>query len=187
MDATMQGSTYKSTFLIFQAKQKLSSISRATKHPVSSEDLIKYGHRISASNAVCAPPNWQQGDTRRPYPTGKIFNEFQRMKDRLNHFLSSDLEMRSGLLGRPDAAAVAAAQAAAAHPHSGQTPSGGDGGGGGGHGGSPTKGGFAWKDGEMGLVTKDGGHVAIEGGGGNKDEVEVMSTDSSSSSSTDSN
>jgi len=38
---------------------------------VSSEELIRYGHRISASNAVCAPLNWAQGDARRPYPTGK--------------------------------------------------------------------------------------------------------------------
>nr|CAG4642053.1 EOG090X0DX5 [Eurycercus lamellatus] len=65
---------------IFQAKQKLQSIARANRKPVSSEDLIKFAHRISASNAVCAPLNWQQGDLRRPYPT--------------------DIEMRLGYLGR---------------------------------------------------------------------------------------
>nr|CAG4638745.1 EOG090X0DX5 [Cyclestheria hislopi] len=65
---------------IFQAKQKLQSISRANRKPVSSEELIKFAHRISASNAVCAPLNWQQGDLRRPYPT--------------------DIEMRLGFLGR---------------------------------------------------------------------------------------
>ena len=47
---------------IYQAKQKLANISRSS--PVLSEDLIKYSHRISASNAVCAPLNWQQGDPR---------------------------------------------------------------------------------------------------------------------------
>nr|CAG4642813.1 EOG090X0DX5 [Evadne anonyx] len=65
---------------IFQAKQKLTAIGRANRKPVSSEDLIKFAHRISASNAVCAPLNWQQGDLRRPYPT--------------------DIEMRLGYLGR---------------------------------------------------------------------------------------
>lgn len=65
---------------IYQAKQKLNSISRANKRPVSSEELIKFAHRISASNAVCAPLTWAQGDPRRPYPT--------------------DIEMRLGFLGR---------------------------------------------------------------------------------------
>lgn len=65
---------------IYQANQKLQSIARANKKPVSSEELIKFAHRISASNAICAPLTWQQGDPRRPYPT--------------------DIEMRLGLLGR---------------------------------------------------------------------------------------
>jgi mediator of RNA polymerase II transcription subunit 4 len=47
---------------IYQANQKLQSISRANKRPVSSEELIKFAHRISASNAICAPLTWQQGD-----------------------------------------------------------------------------------------------------------------------------
>lgn len=65
---------------IYQANQKLQSIAKANKRPVSSEELIKFAHRISASNAVCAPLTWQQGDPRRPYPT--------------------DIEMRLGFLGR---------------------------------------------------------------------------------------
>lgn len=65
---------------IYQAKQKLQSIARANKRPVPSEELIKYAHRISATNAICAPLTWQQGDPRRPYPT--------------------DIEMRLGYLGR---------------------------------------------------------------------------------------
>lgn len=188
---------------IYQAKLKLSSIERAKKMPVPAEDLIKYGHRISASNAVSAPLNWQQGDPRRPYPT--------------------DIEMRLGFLARPESAivaeqqqqrlaaaqqqqaAMAAAAAAAArssmHQHSPMhdfSPFG--------HHGSPSKhgmihhpqsqqgatggGGFAWNSstGDVGMVMKDGSHIPIEHSGGAKaDEVEVMSTDSSSSSSTDSN
>lgn len=65
---------------IYQANQKLQSIHKANQRPVSSEELIKFAHRISASNAVCAPLTWQQGDPRRPYPT--------------------DIEMRLGFLGR---------------------------------------------------------------------------------------
>lgn len=64
---------------VYQAKEKLRSIDKARKGSISSEEIIKYAHRISASNAVCAPLNWVPGDPRRPYPT--------------------DLEMRSGLLG----------------------------------------------------------------------------------------
>ena len=57
---------------VYQARQKLESISKAKQTPVNSEDLIRYAHRISASNAVCAPLNWEQGDPRRPYPTGAV-------------------------------------------------------------------------------------------------------------------
>ncbi|XP_076131086.1 mediator of RNA polymerase II transcription subunit 4 [Alosa pseudoharengus] len=64
---------------VYQAKEKLKSIEKARKGSISSEEIIKYAHRISASNAVCAPLNWVPGDPRRPYPT--------------------DLEMRSGMLG----------------------------------------------------------------------------------------
>ncbi|KAM8857084.1 mediator of RNA polymerase II transcription subunit 4 [Synchiropus splendidus] len=64
---------------VYQAKEKLKSIEKARKGSISSEEIIKYAHRISASNAVCAPLNWIPGDPRRPYPT--------------------DLEMRCGLLG----------------------------------------------------------------------------------------
>ncbi|KAB7505165.1 Mediator of RNA polymerase II transcription subunit 4 [Armadillidium nasatum] len=65
---------------LYQARQKLDSISRANKRPVNSEELIKYAHRISSTYSVAAPTNWQQGDPRRPYPT--------------------DHEMRAGFLGQ---------------------------------------------------------------------------------------
>ncbi|KAL5273208.1 MED4 family protein [Megaselia abdita] len=67
---------------IFQARQKLASIAKANQRPVNSEELIKYAHRISAADAVCAPLNWMPGDIRRPYPT--------------------DIEMRMGLLGKSE-------------------------------------------------------------------------------------
>ncbi|XP_020892894.1 mediator of RNA polymerase II transcription subunit 4 isoform X2 [Exaiptasia diaphana] len=64
---------------LFQAKKKLSAIEQANKGSVSSEELIKYAHKISSSNAVEAPTTWMPGDPRRPYPL--------------------DVEMRSGILG----------------------------------------------------------------------------------------
>ncbi|XP_062592931.1 mediator of RNA polymerase II transcription subunit 4-like [Saccostrea cucullata] len=65
---------------IYQAKQKLTAINQANKKKISSEELIKFAHRISASNAVASPPTWAPGDPRRPYPT--------------------DFEMRLGFLGK---------------------------------------------------------------------------------------
>eukprot|EP00090_Calanus_glacialis_P014365 TRINITY_DN23142_c0_g1_i1.p1 TRINITY_DN23142_c0_g1~~TRINITY_DN23142_c0_g1_i1.p1 ORF type:complete len:259 (-),score=112.10 TRINITY_DN23142_c0_g1_i1:54-830(-) len=155
---------------IYQAKQKLENITRAT--PVLSEDLIKYSHKISASNAVCAPLNWQQGDPRRPYPT--------------------DIEMRGGFLSRAELPLAQQLQhvtppAASLPPPSGHTPSHS------GHTPSQTAGHFSWSSGgEMQMGVGGGAPpVHIDTGGrqsGNmQEEVEVMSTDSSSSSSTDSN
>ncbi|ODN04763.1 Mediator of RNA polymerase II transcription subunit 4 [Orchesella cincta] len=65
---------------LFQAKQKLDQIQKAQTHQVGSEDLIRFAHRISSTNAVAAPATWAPGDPRRPYPT--------------------DIEMRMGLLAR---------------------------------------------------------------------------------------
>lgn len=58
---------YMLVVALYQARQKIEAIERAKERSVSSEELIKYAHRISASNAVAAPHNWQQGDPRRPY------------------------------------------------------------------------------------------------------------------------
>lgn len=65
---------------LFQAKQKLDQIQKAQVHQVSSEDLIRFAHRISSTNAVAAPATWQPGDPRRPYPT--------------------DIEMRMGVIAK---------------------------------------------------------------------------------------
>ncbi|XP_015759226.1 PREDICTED: mediator of RNA polymerase II transcription subunit 4-like isoform X1 [Acropora digitifera] len=46
---------------LFQAKKKLSAVNQANKGTVSSEELIKYAHRISSSNAVEAPISWMPG------------------------------------------------------------------------------------------------------------------------------
>jgi mediator of RNA polymerase II transcription subunit 4 len=54
---------------IYQAKQKLEAIRQANQHKISSEELIRYAHKISAGNTVAAPPTWLPGDPRRPYPT----------------------------------------------------------------------------------------------------------------------
>lgn len=48
---------------VFQANQKLKSIATANHRRVSVEELIRFAHRISSSNAVAAPDNWQQGKT----------------------------------------------------------------------------------------------------------------------------
>ncbi|KAJ8971527.1 hypothetical protein NQ317_016797 [Molorchus minor] len=146
---------------IYQANQKLQSIARANRKPVSSEELIKFAHRISASNAICAPLTWQQGDPRRPYPT--------------------DIEMRLGLLGRlsdPLNGHLLAQQNSMSdlhRPGPGEIP-------------ASQQNQFAWHpSGEMhinvgqGTVPMDTRNHKQE-----NDDVEAMSTDSSSSSSSDS-
>uniref|UniRef100_A0A8D0L7Y4 Mediator of RNA polymerase II transcription subunit 4 n=1 Tax=Sphenodon punctatus TaxID=8508 RepID=A0A8D0L7Y4_SPHPU len=125
---------------------------------ISSEEIIKYAHRISASNAVCAPLTWVPGDPRRPYPT--------------------DLEMRSGLLGQmnnPSANGVNGhlpgdALAAGRLPDV-LAPQ------------------YPWQSSDMSVNMLPPNHsndFMLEPPGHNKeneDDVEVMSTDSSSSSS----
>jgi len=165
---------------IYQAKQKLESICKAK--PVLSEDLIKYSHKISASNAVAAPLNWQQGDPRRPYPT--------------------DIEMRGGFLSRaelplsqqlqhltalqPSASTFPSPAPPQPSPSRSTTTSS--------HNQSPGRAGhFGWSAaGELSMQVPGGGQVHIDTQANRhnhnqQEEVEVMSTDSSSSSSTDSN
>ncbi|XP_058811750.1 mediator of RNA polymerase II transcription subunit 4 [Topomyia yanbarensis] len=166
---------------IFQARQKLASIAKATKRPVSSEELIKFAHRISASNAICAPLTWQQGDLRRPYPT--------------------DIEMRLGFLGKSDlninghnlqhqnslnemhrntttSSAGSVGGAASAAPAASEIP-------------ASAQNQFAWHpSGELHMSMGSGaGSVSLDTRAhkdASQDDVEVMSTDSSSSSSSDS-
>uniref|UniRef100_A0A182VD86 Mediator of RNA polymerase II transcription subunit 4 n=3 Tax=gambiae species complex TaxID=44542 RepID=A0A182VD86_ANOME len=157
---------------IFQARQKLASIAKANKRPVSSEELIKFAHRISASHAICAPLTWQQGDLRRPYPT--------------------DIEMRLGFLGKSD---LNINGHNLQHPnslnemHRNASTVGAGGAGGDIPASAPNQ--FAWHpSGEL--------HMSMGAGGGSvsldtrahkdasQDDVEVMSTESSSSSSSDS-
>ena len=57
---------------IYQAKQKLDSISKANSRQISSEELIKFAHRISASNGVAAPPTWAPGEDLYLYTTRAI-------------------------------------------------------------------------------------------------------------------
>ncbi|XP_044755720.1 mediator of RNA polymerase II transcription subunit 4 [Coccinella septempunctata] len=146
---------------IYQANQKLQSISRANKKPVSSEELIKFAHRISASNAICAPLTWQQGDPRRPYPT--------------------DIEMRLGLLGRITDSAnghlLTQPNMAELHRsgHPGEIP-------------AAQQNQFAWHPSGEIHMTVGQGSVSMDTRNHKQEaeDVEVMSTDSSSSSSSDS-
>ncbi|EEB11710.1 mediator complex subunit, putative [Pediculus humanus corporis] len=149
---------------IFQAKQKLASIAKANKRPVLSEELIKFAHRISASNAVCAPLTWQQGDPRRPYPT--------------------DIEMRLGFLGRlsdlPLNGHLLQQQNLSDFHRTGHSA-----------GGEPPasqSNQFAWHpSGEIHMSVGNQGSVAMDTRNHKEaEDVEVMSTDSSSSSSSDS-
>ncbi|CAD5119256.1 DgyrCDS7885 [Dimorphilus gyrociliatus] len=54
---------------IYEGKQKLAVAKRARHNKLPVDDVIKYAHKISASHSVVAPPNWVQGDPRRPFPT----------------------------------------------------------------------------------------------------------------------
>ncbi|KAI4459052.1 mediator of rna polymerase ii transcription subunit 4 [Holotrichia oblita] len=147
---------------IYQANQKLQSISRANKRPVPSEELIKFAHRISASNAVCAPITWQQGDPRRPYPT--------------------DIEMRLGFLGRftdPINGQLLQQQNSVSdvhrQGHAGEIP-------------ASQQNQFAWHpSGEIHMSVGQGSvPMDTRNHKQETEDVEVMSTDSSSSSSSDS-
>ena len=46
---------------IYQAREKLKAIEKAKKGAISADELIKYAHRISATNAVSAPLTWAPG------------------------------------------------------------------------------------------------------------------------------
>jgi len=178
---------------IYQAKQKLESVSKAK--PVLSEDLIKYSHKISASNAVAAPPNWQQGDPRRPYPTdiemrGGFLSRIELpLSQQLQHLAPPPVTAATSSTtfsspAPPQPSPGRAPGSMSSHSHSpGRPPS---------H-AAAAAGHFGWNAaGELSMQVAGGGHVHIDtgrqgGAAGGGDEVEVMSTDSSSSSSTDSN
>ncbi|CAH0392721.1 unnamed protein product [Bemisia tabaci] len=148
---------------LYQAKQKLQSIHRASNRPVASEELIKYAHRISASNAVCAPLTWQPGDPRRPYPT--------------------DIEMRMGFLGRLSDLPINSQMLQQGNlgdihrsGHQAEPP-------------ASQQNQFSWQpSGEMHAAIAGQQIAVMESRNHSKDneDVEVMSTDSSSSSSSDS-
>jgi len=186
---------------IYKAKQKLDSVSKA--QPVLSGDLIKYSHKISASNGVAAPPNWQQGDPRRPYPTdiemrgGFLARAELPLSQQLQHLAPPTAAASSGGMTtfpspapppQPSPGRGGSISSSSAHSHSPGRPSQQQ------HGGP---GHFGWNSaGELSMQVPGGGQVHIEtgrdrhtaaSGAGGGEEVEVMSTDSSSSSSTDSN
>ncbi|XP_034109562.1 mediator of RNA polymerase II transcription subunit 4 [Drosophila sulfurigaster albostrigata] len=157
---------------IFQARQKLASINQANRRPVSSEELIKYAHRISSANAVSAPLTWCIGDLRRPYPT--------------------DIEMRNGLLGKSEQninGGIVTHQNSAIQSDTQRSLSGASSAGGG-EVPNAFQNQFSWNLGELHMMGASGNSVALETRAHKEssapDDVEVMSTDSSSSSSSDS-
>ncbi|CAE1233747.1 MED4 [Acanthosepion pharaonis] len=84
---------------IYQAKQKLNSIAQANKKTISSEELIKFAHRISASNAISAPVTWAPGDPRRPYPTD--FEMRHGFLDHMQNAQSGSMSWQSSSLQPP--------------------------------------------------------------------------------------
>lgn len=83
---------------IFQANRKLKSIREANRKKVLPMELIKYAHRISASNSVAAPLTWQQGDPQRPYPVEmEMWQGWpERAKERNKNVMDKDF-MASGV------------------------------------------------------------------------------------------
>lgn len=144
---------------LFQARQKLDSIQKANKRPIPSEDLIKFAHRISASNAICAPLTWTQGDLRRPYP--------------------NDVEMRLGFLGKSDLTSINGglqyqSSLSEIKTGTGDVPS-----------TAPNQ--FSWQPtGELHMSMGNNSVPLDTRAHKDAADVEVMSTDSSSSSSSDS-
>ncbi|XP_063700730.1 mediator of RNA polymerase II transcription subunit 4 [Culicoides brevitarsis] len=146
---------------LFQARQKLDSIQKANKRPIPSEDLIKFAHRISASNAICAPLTWTQGDLRRPYP--------------------NDVEMRLGFLGKADYASVNGGLQYQGNLNDIKTGSGA------GDVPSAAPNQFSWQpSGELHMSMGNNSVPLDTRSHKDAADVEVMSTDSSSSSSSDS-
>ncbi|RUS75851.1 hypothetical protein EGW08_016372 [Elysia chlorotica] len=96
---------------VYQAKQKLAAVRQAQANKVSSEELIKYAHRISASNAVAAPPTWAPGDPRRPYPT-----DLEMRHSFLSMGSVPDTSSSSATAG-PGGASRLYTQAQPSHPH----------------------------------------------------------------------
>jgi mediator of RNA polymerase II transcription subunit 4 len=156
---------------IYQAKQKLKLIRKANENSIPSDELIKYAHKISSSHSVAAPYNWEQGDPRRPYPT--------------------DMEMKLGLIGQSPDFQLNTSQT---NPSTGNTTP-----------NTPFDGpvsatgttAFFWNQtagtsntsGDIKLGSNSFSNIMDVKANGSKDnleDVEVMSTDSSSSSSSDS-
>lgn len=141
---------------LFQARQKLDNIQKSIKRPIPSEDLIKFAHKISASYGICAPLTWTQGDLRRPYPTD--------IEMRLGFLAKSDLGSINGTL--QSQVAINEVKPGADVPMSAQNQ-------------------FSWHpSGELHMNIPHSGTVSLDTRSHKDDEV--MSTDSSSSSSSDS-
>ncbi|EDS42680.1 mediator complex subunit 4 [Culex quinquefasciatus] len=157
---------------IFQARQKLTSFAKATKRPVSSDELIKFAHRKNASNAICAPlTETSAGHTR-------------RTEMRLGFLCNSDLTI-NGHQNPASQNSLCEINRTGAAGGSGIIP-------GGSFGGIgeitvSAQNQFAWHlSVELHMTMGGGSSIPLDTRAGGQDDVEVMSTDSSSSSSSDS-
>ncbi|KAJ6222541.1 hypothetical protein RDWZM_001086 [Blomia tropicalis] len=161
---------------IYQAKQKLALVQKAAQHPILTEELIKFAHKISADHSVASPYNWEIGDQRRPYPTdlemksGLLANSndanlsslLQQQQNQYVHQNQQQLQQEQQPLIRPGSASASSSP----YPWSNQY------------------------DVKPNINTLNSGtfdhHMELNKSNKDNDDVEVMSTDSSSSSSSDS-
>lgn len=151
-------------------------ISKTNERQISSEELIKYAHKISSSHAVAAPYNWEVGDPRRPYPTdfemrgclmsslqdGNMLTLLQQQHhQQQNTYGNQQLQQQQTELPRPSSTASTSSSSS-----------------------------FAWQsDIKPNIISNSLPHHGLDVKNVSKDnvdDVEVMSTDSSSSSSSDS-
>ncbi|XP_054152905.1 mediator of RNA polymerase II transcription subunit 4-like [Oppia nitens] len=179
------------TTALFQAKHKLQLISKVTQQAIPSEELIRYAHKISAAHSVAAPYNWEIGDQRRPYPTDVDMragllasandpnitsNLLQQQSHQLNAYNANNsgggaatgAQSNQQDIARPSSTASTSSSSSFAW-----------GGGGGGHDIKPN----------ISALSSYPHHPSLDGvkpSSKDVDDVEVMSTDSSSSSSSDS-
>lgn len=161
---------------IYQARQKLSLIEKANSHPISTEELIKYAHKISADHSVASPYNWEIGDQRRPYPTdyemksGLLANSndanlsslLQQQQNQYN------VQQNQQMQQDPPQARPASSASASSSPYPWNTQS------------------YDVKPNVNSLGGSFDHHLDVKTNNKDNDDVEVMSTDSSSSSSSDS-
>ncbi|MFH4978085.1 hypothetical protein AB6A40_004794 [Gnathostoma spinigerum] len=69
VEAKLQTAESALTGAVYQAGIKIKSIRQAEARKVNSEQVIRFANQISRSYSVAAPLYWQIGDASRPFPT----------------------------------------------------------------------------------------------------------------------